>query len=319
MLKKSRANLIDSQFDQYSRQSIAYSIIKEAFGSKRINILDIGGHLGRTNEYFNKDNVVIIDVYDKNYEGYVKGNALNLPFEDSSFDVVVSFDVLEHIAKKDRKKFIDEACRVSKDALLIAAPFDTELVAETENQVNKLYKKIYKINHPWLIEHLDNGLPDLEKTQSYISKNKMELQIFSSNNIFLWKLMMSFLFLCGNSRLSNLELKINNFYNKNSLYLGDNTEPSYRKIIFARKSEKLLARTQDSKLSNNEYNQLLDLLIDGITDIISDKALSMNELSSHELKKVIEQYESRLSKLNQALEHKKKHPFRNMIAYFKNK
>ena len=319
MLKKSRAKLIDSQFDQYSRQSIAYSLIKKTFGSKRISILDIGGHLGRTNEYYDKDNVVIIDVYDENYEGYIKGTALNLPFEDNSFDAVVSFDVYEHIDQKDRKKFINEACRVSRDVILVAAPFDTELVAETENQVNKLYKKIYKTNHPWLVEHIDNGLPNLDETLRYMSKNTMQSQTYSSNNIFLWKQMMSFMFLCGNSRLPNLDLKINKFYNENRLNLGDSIEPSYRKIIFARKNKKPLKYAQETKVSNHEYNQLQELIIDGITDIIEDKALSINELSSHELKNVIANYEAQISKLNQILDYKKKHPFRNFFAYLKSK
>ena len=44
------------------------------------------------------------------YEGFVKGNALELPFEDASFDAVVSFETIEHVADGDR--FLGEMYRV---------------------------------------------------------------------------------------------------------------------------------------------------------------------------------------------------------------
>ncbi len=52
---------------------------------------------------------------------FTHGDALSLPYKDSSFDTIVSFGVLHHIpSKKLRKQFLREAHRVmKKDGLLI--------------------------------------------------------------------------------------------------------------------------------------------------------------------------------------------------------
>ena len=46
---------------------------------------------------------------------FMQMDALNLKFEDNSFDTVISFDVLEHIHKEYQSKFILEIARVLKD------------------------------------------------------------------------------------------------------------------------------------------------------------------------------------------------------------
>src|SRR3712207_2883485 len=45
---------------------------------------------------------------------YKTGSVLSLPFKDSSMDLVVSVDMLEHIPPKLRKKAINELIRVTK-------------------------------------------------------------------------------------------------------------------------------------------------------------------------------------------------------------
>lgn len=51
---------------------------------------------------------------------FVDANALSLPFRNSSFDAVVSFDLLEHIEEKEQGKFLSEIVKVLKlDGLAI--------------------------------------------------------------------------------------------------------------------------------------------------------------------------------------------------------
>jgi SAM-dependent methyltransferase len=50
---------------------------------------------------------------------YVQGNALELPFEDASFDVVFSNAVIEHVGGEDeQRRFVAEALRVAPRAFI---------------------------------------------------------------------------------------------------------------------------------------------------------------------------------------------------------
>lgn len=55
----------------------------------------------------------------KNYKSknieFIQMDALNLKFENNSFDAVISFDILEHIDEDYQSKFISEIARVLKD------------------------------------------------------------------------------------------------------------------------------------------------------------------------------------------------------------
>ena len=52
----------------------------------------------------------------------VKGNILNMPFPDNSFDLVFSEGVCEHLLGCDREKAIREVVRVSKKRIIIFVP-----------------------------------------------------------------------------------------------------------------------------------------------------------------------------------------------------
>jgi SAM-dependent methyltransferase len=50
---------------------------------------------------------------------YVQGNALELPFEDGSFDVVFSNAVVEHVGgEEEQRRFVAEALRVGRRAFI---------------------------------------------------------------------------------------------------------------------------------------------------------------------------------------------------------
>lgn len=285
MQQLANKTLLDLQFDQFSRQQIVAQLVNASRQKKRLRILDVGGHLGKTREFFPSDEVVVLDLYDIEDDNYVRGNALDLPFKDGDFDVVLSFDVLEHIAEKDRKVFFDEAIRVGSGLIIVTAPFDTELVKESEVEANILYKKIYGEDHPWLMEHIENGLPKLDETLHHLDSKKISYQVYDSNNIFLWKLIIGFLFMCGDSRLPELSRDINRFYNENRQYLGEHTSPSYRKIIYMSKSGEAVSKNVpfSSSIDNTKYAELLTKIQDGMTLILKDKRLSIEQLS--ELKK----------------------------------
>ncbi len=54
---------------------------------------------------------------------FIKGDARNLPFDDSSFDFAYSHAVIEHLGGSQKQlKFIEELCRVTRKGLFFTTP-----------------------------------------------------------------------------------------------------------------------------------------------------------------------------------------------------
>ncbi len=108
----------------------AYYIKNLANSLKNSNILDVGCGLGNYTKLFsvNNNKVTGIDILDyrekklREYFKFIKYDGRKMPFGDNKFDVVVNFDVIEHI--KDDLNFMKEIRRVIKKdgKLFIATP-----------------------------------------------------------------------------------------------------------------------------------------------------------------------------------------------------
>lgn len=90
-----------------------------SFGVKNSKILDIGCGDGEYTSLFCKNNNKVVGIDVRNYVNpvfkkfeFIQANAEKLPFSDNSFNLVISFDVIEHI--KDDEKAIKEIYRVLK-------------------------------------------------------------------------------------------------------------------------------------------------------------------------------------------------------------
>lgn len=94
------------------------------------NVLDIGcssgGGLGAIQAFRSDVKIFGIDIsFIAARNGYsldrniVCGSAINLPFKDKSFDLVVSSDCLEHIAPEDIDNMVEEIARVTKGYIFL--------------------------------------------------------------------------------------------------------------------------------------------------------------------------------------------------------
>jgi ubiquinone/menaquinone biosynthesis C-methylase UbiE len=111
--------------------------IIEAIPSKAHSILDIGcgsGHFVNTliNTFPGRfDRVIGLDSSEealKHVEAEkVNGTIAELPFEDESFDLVTSLEVLEHLSQEDFKNGISELQRVSRKYVIITVPNNEDL------------------------------------------------------------------------------------------------------------------------------------------------------------------------------------------------
>jgi len=263
-------------FDLFTRNFIITSVINSYYknNNAKITVLDVGGKNGRLKEFLDesKFDVVVLDIDpEPDVREYVVGDARVLPFKPKSFDVVVSSELLEHIPPEDRMKVIKNMIEVGKDLVILAAPFYSKEVEEAEIRANEFFKKFFGKDHPWLKEHIENGLPREEDIEEFVKKKGLNFIKIQTNNINNWLLMQLFIFSAyifgiPPERVS----EVYRYYNENFLELGDFLPPTYRKIYVIGKYIPEID-FGESYLDVNKYQKLLELISNAVARTIQDK------------------------------------------------
>lgn len=256
----------DTPFDQYSRQRIVASIINVIRKkSETFTVIDIGGYKGKTQDSLPSDHVTVVDIVDAEEANYIQTSALNLPMKSATYDLVVSFDVLEHINKNDREKFISECLRVAKRGVIICAPHHTDGNEAAEDKLNNLYKSISGEDHRWLKEHIENGLPDFVSLTKIAEKSGYYTKTIFSNEIELWMLMQAALF--TNEKYPQAAAKLialNKQYNTQlDLDVQVDEADAYRRILIAFKNENDIKKIEEfieSQKTPDQKKQKIDII-----------------------------------------------------------
>ncbi|HWP47278.1 MAG TPA: methyltransferase domain-containing protein [Candidatus Limnocylindrales bacterium] len=238
-------DLRELPFDQYQRYRDAQeivSILKR--GPEKLSILDVGGYFRFRGEdllpaplFLSEEKVTVLDVVDCPLPGYVKGSGTQLPFPDSSFQIVMTCDTLEHIHPNERSTFIEELLRVAGDYVLLGAPFYQE---STQIAEKLLYEFIIRetgwVNVP-LTEHLQNGLPRLEEVCEILKQKQLNYILFPSGYLYNWLFMMILRhFILSLHDPEPLDLMINKLYNLH-FYESDHRAPGYRSHLLISKKK----------------------------------------------------------------------------------
>ncbi len=241
--KDSKTALLALPFDQYSRQKLVQQIIDKSIRgrTKKLSIIDLGGHKGHTKDFFPNDEITILDVFDESYPGYIKGDATDMKFDDGTFDVAVSFDTYEHIPKQNRRDFMSEAARITRRCFIVAAPFNTQrhTTLAAEKLANELYLANKSVEHPWLKEHIEYGTPDIKETDVLLEKLGLSYVRIPTNSIDLWLLTQGLMF---NAATFDWDVKevvdANTFYNTHIQYLDQRASDSYRQVYIVSRDAK---------------------------------------------------------------------------------
>lgn len=314
-MKKELNTLINLDFDQFGRIYAAKNAI-EGIRKKneKFKILDVGGYKGNTPALFPDDSITVVDQYDVKEKNYIQADALNLPFTDDEFDIVVSFDVFEHIAPTKRNTYLSELTRVSNKMTIIAAPFKSELAEKGEMLVNNYYKYLTKKPHPWLNEHIMNSLPEEKIIKAFLKKHNLNYMVIDNNNMVLWNYLQHATLLTGLASNKQSLKSTNAFYNSHINQLEDSNDVSYRKIYiigeFNKNSNTVKKNTPNPEL----LMQLTDILFREIGGIILEKNTTIEEL-----KKVNLELNKNLSLIDQSLSWKITKPFRREKRFAKQK
>jgi hypothetical protein len=226
-------------FDQYQRYRMIADVVellREDSGSVRL--LDVSDGEGVILNFLPKDEITSLD--QRGTEGladFVNGDATSLPFDAEAFDYVISTDVYAHIVPESRERYLSELRRASRKGVLLAAPFDSEVVRGAESVANEFHRSIHLIENVRLKEHAEKGLPSIVATRQFFEGQGDVVHVLPNGYVPHWLAMICLTFYSskGEVDMQGIMDRVNVFYNE-YLYESDNTEPCYRHLLIALRS-----------------------------------------------------------------------------------
>jgi len=202
-------------------------------------VLDVGG-VSNTRDgslffpmahFLPHDEVTILDVQDYDAPNYLRTDTNGpFPLPDTSFDVVVSCDTLEHVRPERRPAFLDELLRVARRYVVLAAPFDSEDTRLAERIFYDFHLRLGAAQ-PQLFEHRLHGLPDLRATREHLDSRGLPYVEFPSGYLYNWLLMMIIKhYVLSLPDSTRLHANIDRLYNRH-FFASDQRSPAYRHVL----------------------------------------------------------------------------------------
>ncbi len=133
-------------------------------------VVDVGGELNHLAQFCLPGKIVVANLT----SGDVIITKDALPFKKKSFDVACAIDVLEHIPKKNRKKFIERLVNIASKKVVLSFPVGTirHRIYEKETQDWLIQKGI---NVSYLKEHIRYGLPEKSEIEKLVEGYRYEI------------------------------------------------------------------------------------------------------------------------------------------------
>jgi SAM-dependent methyltransferase len=239
--------LLRLPFDQYGRYRMvreAVDAARQALGRERLTILDVGGYYQEADgtprlpsqQFLGDQDLTVLDLPACDLPGYVQGDGTAMTFADSSFDLVISCDTLEHILPDLRDRFVRELVRVARYGVLLICPIDDYRTALAEKLLYAYIQAELLAKHDQLREHREYGLPQSPLVRRSFEQAGCALHDYPSGDLHAWLPMMlakHYLLRFAESE-PELQYGLDELYNR-GYALAERREPSYRRLVVAAK------------------------------------------------------------------------------------
>src|SRR5215208_1722042 len=131
-----------------------------------IDILEVGSGSGGVTDFLAVPVVGVDSAFERTADRAtahltpVEAQADALPFDDASFDVVLSVEMLEHIPAGRRDAVLSELFRVVRPGGRVVVTFPADAAAaRLDRELNDRFRRRYGTDHPWVAEHIREGVP----------------------------------------------------------------------------------------------------------------------------------------------------------------
>ncbi len=196
-----------------------------------LTILEVGGFPPRTDRFLPDHDITVTDRQEGFCPGYVRAEAVKLPFADKSFGAAISLDTLEHVPPETRNNFLLELCRVAGSYVIVAAPFASDAVKSADRALYEFILAHAGYEQEFLKEHVEAELPDLVNTMVYMVDQGLDVQVIPSGRLDRWMLMMAAYYtLDSDPDLAHALPYFMETYNR-AFYDFDKAEPAYRHFL----------------------------------------------------------------------------------------
>jgi len=110
------------------------------------------------------------------------GTATALPFADTSVDVVLIMDTMEHIPPGLRAQALAEAMRVARRAIVVGGPMGPR-ARDADVKLAATYRKRGLEVPDWLSEHLTERAPDIEDIAEPLRRGGWQVTVRGNENL----------------------------------------------------------------------------------------------------------------------------------------
>jgi SAM-dependent methyltransferase len=142
-----------------------------------VKILEVGSGSGGITEFLEYPVTGVDTAFERTaeratpYLDPVVGSATDLPFEDASYDIVLTCEMLEHLSPADREPAIREMLRVTRPGGRFIATFPADATAgRLDSWLNHAYNRRHGKDHPWAVEHLQEGVPSTDQVRELVTR-----------------------------------------------------------------------------------------------------------------------------------------------------